>query len=79
MELKAKPMLCPICKKNVADLDNPDSPNRFFPFCSERCKLIDLGRWLGERYRIPIKPADESSDLPPPSSADSRADSSDRP
>ncbi len=24
-----------------------------FPFCSRRCKTIDLGRWLGERYRIP--------------------------
>jgi endogenous inhibitor of DNA gyrase (YacG/DUF329 family) len=24
-----------------------------FPFCSDRCKLIDLGRWLGESYRIP--------------------------
>jgi endogenous inhibitor of DNA gyrase (YacG/DUF329 family) len=23
-----------------------------FPFCSERCRLIDLGRWLGEDYRI---------------------------
>jgi len=76
---KAKTMLCPICKKNVAELDDPDSPNPFFPFCGERCKLIDLGRWLGERYRIPIKPADESSEFPPPSSADARADSSDEP
>jgi endogenous inhibitor of DNA gyrase (YacG/DUF329 family) len=24
-----------------------------FPFCSARCKLIDLGRWLGEEYRLP--------------------------
>jgi hypothetical protein len=79
MELKAKAMLCPICKKTVAELDDPGSPNRFFPFCSERCKLIDLGRWLGERYRIPVKPADESPELPPPSYGDARADSSDRP
>ncbi|MGA2442187.1 MAG: DNA gyrase inhibitor YacG [Tepidisphaeraceae bacterium] len=63
-------MLCPICKKAVAELDDPASPNRFFPFCSERCKLIDLGRWLDGRYRIPIKPADESCELPPPSSGD---------
>ena len=27
--------------------------NKWRPFCSERCKQIDLGRWLGERYRIP--------------------------
>jgi endogenous inhibitor of DNA gyrase (YacG/DUF329 family) len=33
-----------------------------FPFCSSRCKTIDLGRWLGETYRIPAVEADE----PPP-------------
>ena len=27
--------------------------DRWFPFCSERCKWVDLGRWLGEAYRIP--------------------------
>lgn len=35
-----------------------------FPFCSEKCRLVDLGRWLGEAYRVPAAPeaADESSD-----------------
>jgi endogenous inhibitor of DNA gyrase (YacG/DUF329 family) len=33
-----------------------------FPFCGARCKTIDLGRWLGETYRIPAEEADE----PPP-------------
>jgi len=28
-----------------------------FPFCSPKCKLIDLGRWLGESYRVPDKAA----------------------
>jgi len=45
-----------------------------YPFCSARCRKIDLGRWLGERYRIPAagEPEDESSpstddtDLPDP-------------
>jgi len=46
---------CPICKKPVTALDDPQAPNRFFPFCGERCKLIDLGRWLGEKYGIPVK------------------------
>jgi uncharacterized protein len=42
-------MTCPICKK-PADL----SPkNRFRPFCSERCQLIDLGKWAGGDYQIP--------------------------
>jgi len=27
--------------------------NRSFPFCSDRCRLLDLGKWLGEDYRIP--------------------------
>jgi endogenous inhibitor of DNA gyrase (YacG/DUF329 family) len=29
-----------------------------FPFCSPRCKTIDLGRWLGESYRIPVEAED---------------------
>ena len=30
--------------------------NRWRPFCSERCKLIDLGNWASERYRVPDAP-----------------------
>jgi hypothetical protein len=51
---------CPICNKPVKALHDPLKPNRYFPFCSERCKLIDLGRWLGEKYRIPMAPASPS-------------------
>ena len=40
---------CQICKKPVA----PRVENASFPLCSERCKLIDLGKWLGEEYRVP--------------------------
>jgi uncharacterized protein len=40
--------LCPICKKTISLEDNP-----FRPFCSERCKLIDLGKWASDDYRIP--------------------------
>jgi endogenous inhibitor of DNA gyrase (YacG/DUF329 family) len=32
--------------------------NKAYPFCSARCQLIDLGRWLGEEYRVPAGPAD---------------------
>ncbi len=39
-------MKCPICKKPVS----PES--EFLPFCSERCKLIDLGNWASEKYVI---------------------------
>jgi endogenous inhibitor of DNA gyrase (YacG/DUF329 family) len=36
------------------------------PFCSERCKMADLGRWLSEEYRVPddSPPADEPADPP---------------
>ncbi len=44
-------MKCPICKKEVAR-DNPE-----MPFCSERCRLIDLGNWASEKYTIST-PAD---------------------
>ena len=36
--------------------------NKFRPFCSERCKLIDLGAWASETYRVPLQEADEMSD-----------------
>ena len=40
---------CPICKKEVVIEGNP-----FRPFCSDRCKLLDLDNWLSERYRIRV-------------------------
>jgi endogenous inhibitor of DNA gyrase (YacG/DUF329 family) len=51
-------MRCPICKKDVA----PDS--QFFPFCSERCKIIDLGNWAAEKYVIstPVLPEDAENE-----------------
>ncbi len=46
---------CPICGKPAA--------RKFQPFCSDRCSLVDLGRWLGEGYRVPttVSPEDEES------------------
>jgi len=41
---------CPQCSKAVAW----DVTNRYRPFCSERCKLVDLGQWATESYRIPV-------------------------
>jgi endogenous inhibitor of DNA gyrase (YacG/DUF329 family) len=40
------------------------------PFCSERCKLADLGRWLGEEYRVPV-----ARDDPPDGRTDETDDS----
>jgi endogenous inhibitor of DNA gyrase (YacG/DUF329 family) len=53
------PMLCPICKKPVDQSEKRNSRS-YYPFCSERCKLIDLGRWLGGKYQIPVVEKDES-------------------
>jgi hypothetical protein len=49
----AKTVRCPTCRRECAWEDNPHRP-----FCSERCRLLDLSNWIGERYRIPA--ADES-------------------
>ena len=51
-------MKCPICKKPVSD-EEPQRPTTY-PFCSDRCKLIDLGRWLDGKYQIPVQ--DKSQD-----------------
>ncbi|MGN6507092.1 MAG: DNA gyrase inhibitor YacG [Tepidisphaeraceae bacterium] len=61
-------MKCPICKTPVPDpADRPAPPpgaapaKSYFPFCSERCKLVDLGRWLDGKYQIPVEaPAEDS-------------------
>ncbi|MFN7131772.1 MAG: DNA gyrase inhibitor YacG [Myxococcales bacterium] len=52
---------CPVCRKSVA----PRLENPAFPFCSDRCKMIDLGKWLGEEYRIPGRPEESEDELPP--------------
>ena len=48
---------CPICKKELVGSDTP-------PFCSDRCRLIDLGNWLSDKYAVP------GDDLPPPDRKD---------
>jgi endogenous inhibitor of DNA gyrase (YacG/DUF329 family) len=46
---------CPICKKPTDSETHAD-----FPFCSERCKLLDLGNWASETYVISSPAFDES-------------------
>jgi len=43
---------CPLCSKSftIAKLD--DLPS--FPFCSDRCRLVDLGRWIDGAYALPV-------------------------
>jgi endogenous inhibitor of DNA gyrase (YacG/DUF329 family) len=42
---------CPHCEQPLA----ADADARWRPFCSERCKLADLGRWFAGRYAIPVE------------------------
>jgi len=50
-------MRCPVCWKETGD-----KHNAFRPFCSERCKLIDLDNWLQGRYRIATAIEDHDDD-----------------
>lgn len=52
---------CPTC--SGPSLYSPT--NRFRPFCSERCKQIDLGAWAEEKYAIPGAAPLDSQDEPP--------------
>jgi uncharacterized protein len=55
-------MRCPMCKRETTWDGNP-----WRPFCSERCKMIDLDNWLSERYRIstPFTLEDEAEAIRP--------------
>jgi hypothetical protein len=55
-----KTVKCPTCGTAVVWREN----SKFRPFCSERCKLIDLGAWASERYSISGPPADETDKNP---------------
>jgi uncharacterized protein len=48
---------CPICERQFEPAASPA-----MPFCSERCRQIDLGRWLDEKHGLPAEPA-EGDDL----------------
>ncbi|HYV36623.1 MAG TPA: DNA gyrase inhibitor YacG [Gemmataceae bacterium] len=52
---------CPICQRVMAGQSSREWPQ--FPFCSPKCKLVDLGRWLGEAYSFPPE-HDEEMEAP---------------
>ena len=49
--------ICPYCRRRPAEAD-------WAPFCSERCKMADLGRWLSGDYRVPGAAVDEGEGSP---------------
>ena len=61
MPVPASPA-CPICGK--------PSAKEHFPFCSPRCRRVDLGRWLGEAYRVPVVNTDDPDEGEEPEDSD---------
>jgi endogenous inhibitor of DNA gyrase (YacG/DUF329 family) len=58
---KPRAVACPTCGTPV-----PWTPqSRWRPFCSERCKMIDVGAWASESYRVPTTDAPEPDDSDP--------------
>jgi hypothetical protein len=55
---------CPICHRLVS-FDDP-----YMPFCSDRCRIIDLGNWASEKYSVPSMGHDELEDLEVPDDED---------
>lgn len=65
-------MRCPVCEKEFEP-----ATSKALPFCSERCRTIDLGRWLGETYSLPAIPDPDADEVPeeyPPTNGDSAED-----
>ena len=54
--MPSEPKPCPICRK-------PAAPASLRPFCSERCRQVDLGRWFTESYAVPGKPLGEEDEV----------------
>ena len=52
---------CPTCQQSV----EWSAEAKYKPFCSERCKLIDLGAWAAEEHKIAGKPLDLDIEEPP--------------
>ena len=65
----AAKLRCPVCSAEVEKPTSsaPATPPKksYFPFCSDRCRMVDLGRWLTGQYVIPGEPVQEEQ-LPPP-------------
>ncbi|MCP4263008.1 MAG: DNA gyrase inhibitor YacG [Planctomycetes bacterium] len=66
---------CPVCNKIVQGSiqENPKQAI-FFPFCSKRCKFLDLGAWLDSEYKLVSKLQTQDSDEPSRASSDSVSD-----
>ena len=66
---------CPLCRRETSWEEN-----LWKPFCSERCQMVDLGRWSSEDYRVPLAETEEglAADLVIPVSEEGRTINFDR-
>ena len=56
---------CPVCRKVMDETGLQNSrEGGFYPFCCNRCRMIDLGKWFDGDYRIPVevKPEEEAGE-----------------
>jgi endogenous inhibitor of DNA gyrase (YacG/DUF329 family) len=55
---------CPICKRPVTipPADADQKARGCYPFCTDRCRLVDLGRWLSGAYQIPVRDTDDDEE-----------------
>ena len=62
--------ICPICRASIPR----HAENLAAPFCSERCRLVDLGNWLGDAYRVPVEAVDDDNNTNGVESAEQETD-----
>lgn len=68
---------CPICGKGYEIATLADLPS--FPFCNDRCRMVDLGRWIDGAYAVPAsRESNETEDEPEIASMDDEDTSSGR-
>lgn len=54
LRLRGSEQVCPVCKRKFTIESFPEVASQTSVFCSARCKMIDLGRWMEGAYRVPL-------------------------
>ena len=64
-EADVRRLTCPICRGSFESHDAAGALAPHFPFCSERCKMVDLGHWFSESYKVsrPVEDEDLRDDV----------------